>query len=75
MVFVRQDLPLGKIREKRVLVLIDPSVEKAARNLAVLQGKGARLVIATHVSGMTGGAAESLRLNWPRNSPKPGVVA
>lgn len=46
-----QQIPLEKIRGKRILVLIDPNIEKAAPTLGSLIGKSAKLIVATHVAG------------------------
>jgi hypothetical protein len=40
-----QQIPLEKIRGKRILVLIDPNIEKAAPTIGSLIGKSAKLVM------------------------------
>jgi phosphoglycerate kinase len=63
MVTIR-DVPLENIRNKRIFVLVDPNVERAAPALGSLRGKGARLVVATHLPGPPGGSTERLSLQF-----------
>ena len=61
-----QQIPLEKIRGKRILVLIDPNIEKAARTLGSLIGKSAKLIVATHVGGPGGQSPTKLKLDFPK---------
>jgi phosphoglycerate kinase len=58
--FSLQDLPLERIRGKRILVLIDADVENAAPTVALLQSKGARVITATHLPPQIGTPAAKL---------------
>ena len=61
-----QQIPLEKIRGKRILVLIDPNIEKAARTLGSLIGKSAKLIVATHVGEPGGQSPTKLKLDFPK---------
>jgi phosphoglycerate kinase len=61
-----QHIPLEKIRGKRILVLIDPNIEKAAPTLGSLIGKSAKLIVATHVEPPSGQNPTKLKLNFPK---------
>jgi phosphoglycerate kinase len=65
MITIRQ-IPLEKIRGKRILVLIDPNIEKAAPTLGSLIGKSAKLIVATHVEAPTGQNPTKLKLDFPK---------
>ena len=62
--FTVRDVPLENIRDKRIFVLVDPNVERAAPALGSLRGKGARLVVATHLPDPPGGSIERLSLEF-----------
>ena len=62
--FTVRDVPLENIRDKRIFVLVDPNVERAAPALGSLRGKGARLVVATHLPDPPGGSTERLSLEF-----------
>jgi phosphoglycerate kinase len=64
--FAIRDIPLERIRDKRILVLIDPNIEKAAPTLGSLIGKSARLVVATHAKGPAGRTTERLGLDFAK---------
>jgi 3-phosphoglycerate kinase len=61
-----QQIPLEKIRGKRILVLIDPNIEKAAPTIGSLIGKSAKLVVATHVGARSGQNPKSLELDFAK---------
>ena len=63
-----QQIPLEKIRGKRILVLIDPNIEKAARTLGSLIGTSAKLIVATHVGGPGGQSPTKLKLDFPKGT-------
>jgi len=65
MLTIRQ-VPLEKIRGKRILVLIDPNIATAAPTLGSLIGKSARLITATHVGMPGGGNAKKLSLDFAK---------
>src|SRR5947208_17083610 len=65
MLTIRQ-VPLEKIRGKRILVSIDPNIATAAPTLGSLIGKSARLITATHVGMPGGGSAKKLSLDFAK---------
>jgi hypothetical protein len=62
--FTVRDVPLENIRDKRIFVLVDPNVERATPALGSLRGKGARLVVATHLPDPPCGSIERLSLEF-----------
>src|SRR5437867_2871246 len=61
-----QQIPLEKIRGKRILVLIDPNIEKATPTLGSLIGKSAKVVVATHVEARPGQNPKRLELDFAK---------
>jgi phosphoglycerate kinase len=61
-----QQIPLEKIRGKRILVLIDPNIERATPTLGSLIGKSAKLVVATHVEARPGQIPKRLELDFAK---------
>src|SRR5437879_9740237 len=61
-----QQIPLEKIRGKRIFVLIDPNIEKAARTVGSLIGKSASLIVATHVEAQPGQNPKRIQLDFAK---------